>query len=162
MKLIGEDLSGPQAGKGLEMNPKAHRIPPGSPVGTGTGNKRLKDHDVPGLGTLEGVNGVVKLDFCFLNPQTGVVSGTGSQEDHIQTPHGTVEGNFHFPVGKTIRVDHANPVDNFSKGNKTGKPDQVLCDPGSVTPHRPGSGNDKIIHDPLDPLWIFYKKTNKI
>jgi hypothetical protein len=149
MKLEGYDMTDPQACEGLKMNPEAYRITPGGPVGTGAGYKRLKNHYLPGLGTLQGVDTVVKLDFGFLYPQSRVIPcGTGKQ-NHILPPDRPGNGYFYFAVGERVDMQDIDPVDSLRDGGITKFFDKIPDYPGSVIPHGSGSGNNEFTHASL-------------
>jgi hypothetical protein len=156
MKLEGYDMADPQAREGLEMNPEAYRITAGGPVGTGTGYKRLKNHYPPGLGTFQGVDTVVKLDFGRLYPYSRVIPcGTGKQ-NHILPPDGPGNGYLHFAVGKTVGIKNLHPVDSLSKRGAIRFFDEMSDYPGSIIPHGFGSGDDEFMHVSLHRYGILY------
>jgi hypothetical protein len=146
MELIGNDVIGAQTGQGFEMHPQTHRIPAGGAVGTGTTDERLENRDMPGLGALENVNGMVQFNLGFLDAQAQVVPGAGPKQDNIPAPYGTGYGDFHFPVGETVGFQHTGAVDYSGHRGKTWKLEQIFYYPFGIALYGTGSGNDKFIH----------------
>jgi hypothetical protein len=146
MKLEGYDMTDPQAREGLEMNPEAHRITAGGSVGTGTGYKRLKNHYLPGLGTFQSIDAMVKLDFGFFYPYSRVIPcGTG-KKNHILPPDRPGNGYFHFAVRKTVGRKDLYPVNTLRQGSIIRFFDQVPDYTGGIIPHGSGSGDNKFMH----------------
>jgi hypothetical protein len=146
MELESNDMPDSQAGEDLKVNPKAHRIAAGGSVRAGTGYKRLKNHYAPGLGTLNGIDSMVKFDLGFFYPYFRVIPGGTGKKNYIFSAHRPGDGYFHFAVGETVGIKDLYPVNSLRKRGAIRLFEKMPDYTGSVIPHGSGSGDNKFMH----------------
>ena len=120
------------------MDPQAHGVPPGEPVGPARRAVRLEQRDPAGLCAAQRVDGVVGLQLGLFAADAAAVAGRACEQEHVASPDRRAQLDLHLPVGEL----HDSHLTAQTRGRARSSPGLQVAHDGSTIVIQAAGGKD--------------------